>query len=1554
MSTPSPSLPLTGPSLPDPFEELCDALREGDLIICVGPMLSTMAGFPSFDEVALALLESALEQKAHVDESGLRDLVAAGNAARALDLLSRALGSVQFIRRISELLDDPARRIPALAHGIAALRQQLRAVYTTNLDRLIERALEGTWPSFPRPQTALTQRQKIVFKLRGDLQAHGSWVVTDSQEETEFASPISRRRRLFDRAYNSHCMLFVAFEARCPTLAKLLRMPTPPEPGEPKASHYIVLDDTATGLERDELTSRGLSILPGTAEQLINRLSKRLSLRPHSFFDPSHDHADAIDPGDTNPIPKLRSDCPYPGLQPFSYDLRDVFFGRYTEVSEATGLLGWVDEDQHPHHWLAIEGPSGVGKSSFVFAGLLPALRRGFAPGTPNRWWVASMRPGRYPLQTLATVILTMLAEHEPDRGDASPERIVAFAAEMRAFPPALVRELARHRVGNTGLLLIVDQLEESISLSTPEERGPFSAAIAAAIDNEVIYLITTTRSDLVPQLPIGAPALGEVYNDRARRYVLPPVSLAGLREAITRPALRVGVTIEPALVERILNDADGRTESERRDSSLSTGASTLALAAHLLRVLWDSGAADDDNVTLEEYEQAGGLEGALGKSADELLGNLNEVVCTGAKDLLLALVTPSWRGHPVRRTLPRSHAVEIAGGGSVGEHIVNTLSGGGEGRSSLRLLTIYQDGAQTYVDLVHEALITGWKTYGDWISAAWPAILREDKVRRWALEWRANGYPPIGLSADIPVEGLLQVKPKGPYSELVKNFQVALGAANQRLQEREQRTIRLRKLRLGLLSAVTGLIIGALGGRLTTTAPAVVSNRDHCPKVEDDQSRELGLRASRLASIPGAELEALELAVQAVGRVQPSAEPPPVEAIDGLVDALTNVRLCRTLRAHKGALSEAVFSPTASLLATAGADGRVRLWDPDSGDILHECQAHESPIAAAAFSRDGSLLATASSDHTIKIWSTADLQPVGQPLRPRDALPVTAIAFTPNRSDGISIVAGDSGGLLTMWTLGQGGNDEPRLRFEVQVHDRAIAAIAVSPDGEQVASAGTKALVRLIGVDNGEAIEQLEAGAEVVGLAWAPAPTHGSSLAVAEADGSVRVWDLESGEYKGFVAHHAPLTGLAFSADGKVLATSSVDQSARLWDPQTGKLLARFDGHRGAVAAVDVSLDTSMIATAGADGTARLWRIQAEPIKLTAHRATIERLIFSPDGSRLLTFGGDHYADLWDASSGAWIASLRGHERVVAHALFSPDSSIVLTADEHDGARLWTAEGEPLGRLEAAIESPVSGIMFAHDGATLVTFAAGRPEPQRWDVAARAPIRRLKHADGVVALVAAPAGPFMYASVSKDEKVRLWSATVDEPVVAAGLTKVTALVFSADGQWLAAAGQGGIRVWNTPSLAAGDPSPAAMIIDEHDQPVLALALSHDGSRLATAHADGFGDLWDTSTKAVVAWLGLEVRDVAFNRDGTLLASQDRNGIHRIWAAGTGEPVDLFYADAFAFSPIARAELAVARGDTILLLQRGLVQLLADACGIIELNVDEPQARTSEVCSASP
>ena len=342
-----------------------------------------------------------------------------------------------------------------------------------------------------------------------------------------------------------------------------------------------------------------------------------------------------------------------------------------------------------------------------------------------------------------------------------------------------------------------------------------------------------------------------------------------------------------------------------------------------------------------------------------------------------------------------------------------------------------------------------------------------------------------------------------------------------------------------------------------------------------------------------------------------PQPEQSPLTPPDG-------ISLLHTLSSHSRLAAFLAWSPDGALLASAGFDHIVYLWNPCDGSLLHSLSAHTGNVTSLAWSPDGALLASGAVDNTVRLWNPGDGSLLGT-LSARTGN-VTSLAWSP---DGALLASGASLGTVHLWSPRDGS-----LLHSLSAHTNWIESLTWSPDGTLLASGAAEGTVHLWNPRNGSLLHSLSAqDGKVLSLAWSP---DGALLASDVGHGIIHLWNPRNGFLLHSLSAHSRLVkSLAWSPNGALLASGAARGIIHLWNPRNGSLLHSLLAHTKEVSSLTWSPDGTLLASSSSSYSpsfnveVRIWRAATwEPLALLTGLKGLGNIAWHPRLALLATDG--------------------------------------------------------------------------------------------------------------------------------------------------------------------------------------------------------------------------------------------------------------------------------------------------------------------------------------------
>jgi WD40 repeat protein len=1163
---------------------------------------------------------------------------------------------------------------------------------------------------------------------------------------------------------------------------------------------HLVTGAPPVSAARDVLRERIAGTAPLMLDPALDRAPPELAavIRRCLDKDPgARPHAGAVADTLDGIIGRLRPGgvaSPFRGLVAFDEASAVGFYGRDDVVAQILALL----EDEPV---IAVVGPSGVGKSSVVRAGVAARLR--------ERGWLAVVaRPGRSPLAAIATAIddaatgAAVATATGGEVGTATPF-VTGSVARWSSAGPLLGIDLADVATARgRRLAMIVDQLEELETVTDPGLRDAAAVAIAAAADDPAgpVRVVVTLRDDFLGRTAarMGAAGLGHVF-------VLAPPGPAALRDIIEQPVRDAGYRFDDsAIVDAMIADVAGQP-----------GALALVQSAGV--ALWERRDVERRTITRDAYTVVGGVAGAFAGHAQAVLDGCTPAEAAALRAILLRLVTPE----ATRRSLAR---LELLDG-------LPAIAAGVLDRAiAVRLVVTRGDGE---LELVHEAIATRWKTLATWLdeSRGDRAFLGEldAAVERWrrrdrdpATLWSGSALADarrivtraqIAPSADVIafVDAGSRRERRAIWRRRVFAGGIAIAAAAaitvvtlQRQSARRNALLATRRSVIADLEASWG----ALGDDRVLEARALLRSAvDAAPIADLDGA--LGDDASELWWRLGVDRRdwSIEHSVH-VDAIAWSADER--EIVIGGYDYSVHSRDAATAAlVELGEHADIVLAAAATrgLVVTGGADGAVERWDARA-----TIARHDDAIVALAVSGDHDV-AAADASGRVSAWTTGGNELWRIELRGavgdlawstsnhiaaidargdvhvrfadgRDATPCACAASQIAFAGDDLVVGTNDGEVLRL--AGGAPADEPIARAHA-----AIGALATMPDRILFAA--------------GDELHELRGGEDrVIGRATATIraitpSSDGERVAVLSGDRTVGIWRLGGGEAPPDRGFAGAVRAVGLTGGAAVVIAGGDRGRLATFDGRTGATIRVIDTGQGTVCVLGVvggGPDRDRVAiTGGEDGTVRRWWLPnlAGGAVIGSHGAAVTALAIAPDGSIVATGSRDRSIAVRRVD-GSVIAVLDAGAEV--HELaFGGERLFSLTADRR--VSRWTIReaGASAADVVHVGRHGTTGLAVSTDGTIVVVIG----ESPQTVIDLRAGSRR--------DLDTGPAR--LYNGALSPDARRLFVSGVKRAAfldldggrsidLGAHRWEIMAMAFSADGTTIATAGEDGLAgLWN-------------------------------------------------------------------------------------------------------------------------------------------------------------
>ena len=987
---------------------------------------------------------------------------------------------------------------------------------------------------------------------------------------------------------------------------------------------------------------------------------------------------------------------PYKGLSAFGeLDAAD-FHGRDDVVAQ---LLAALEEND----LVVTVGPSGIGKSSVVKAGLIPALRDGGIDGS-DQWLITTMVPGAFPFDELGAALLRVAVKAPSDLEDV-----------LRKDARGLGRVVARYLPPDETVVLVVDQFEELFTLCEDEDlrTGFLDTLVAATQDpRSRIKIVLTIRADFFDR-PLAYGDFGALVQEATVPITSPTETQ--LDEIVRAPANGVGVGFELGLPERFV-------------AAVKDQPGGLPLLEFSLTELFES--RDSDVITTEAYEASGGVKAALGRRAETTYNGLDVSQQNVCSDIFLRMVTVNESGRDTRRRVRLSEIKRLGYDPRSVDDILSAFS-------AHRLVTFDRDPLTRgpTVEVAHEAILTEWPRLAAWIDEHREDLLLRSRLAAAVADWE---------TADRSDTYLLTSGRLNQHETWTADSELTLTSAEQefltasRLVEDERRAKRRRTRRLvmsgfGIAAAIAlALAAAALVARNDTAEQAALAK-------ENQQTAETNQAL--------AEANASDAKKNASVANQKSEEA---------------LRAAATAQLRQASIQSETDPELATLLAlTTAQNGYVD--DEQLARILHlvlqnwKLVARHDPgffglLASIAPDRTGRYLSGITEDGEIILWDYANQrQPVavGSWTTHPAMDPANPPRFVPNEN-GTEIASVGDDGILRVWNT---GTDDPVAEIPLIDGPQGIPNsgwvaekwITFEPGGDRAAVVtwtdvgGRTADLHIVDLRKGVVLDSTAIW-EPFWIEWRP--DGQLAVLIRFNEGGMYLFDpLDLPEVDGdgmpvdpeaniIVATELHAQEGAISKDGQTVAIGAL-QGFMIADAATGEVRIGPLDLGGPVGSVEFSPDDRLIAVAVNTGA-----ITVLEVATGNHVAEFDGeslyLTWAIDGSTLGTIDLDGGGDVWDASgkpSGELWSRDLGDVLVTRFAASRDEIAVMTRENPSRPGSLFVIDSLTGDVLREHPDRWGYGVMFTPDGSEILSQPGSIDEADKYSLG---PFEALDEGGGV------------------------------------------------------------------------------------------------------------------------------------------------------------------------------------------------------------------------------
>ncbi|NJK39680.1 MAG: sugar-binding protein [Oscillatoriales cyanobacterium SM2_3_0] len=1134
---------------------------------------------------------------------------------------------------------------------------------------------------------------------------------------------------------------------------------------------------------------------------------------------------------------------------------------RHYDLNE---LLSRIKRDDH--RLIIIHGQSGVGKSSLLQAGLVPALRE--QPIDTRKLLPVLQRVYSNWAEELGGHLQQALTEVQPNLTGDRPNSI-----------ESLIRQLQKNSASNLLTILIFDQFEELFFVCPKsEQRQLFYKFLKQCLDIPYVKVVLALREDYLHFLLecndrlVSLDIINNNILDQKILYYLGNFESVETRALIRALTVDTAFPLEERLIDQLVEDLSAELGEVRPIELQVVGAqlqaekiTTLAKYRRLPRKQEPNPWTSSSIFLLPFQEFTKGLSSHLSERWCKLSG-LKPEADTHVKGLLKPKFV------------------------LINRYLEDVIKNCGEENQQVAEVVLYL--------LTDEQKNRPLKTSID--------IERELKV---LADYPSTRLETLDLILEIFVKSgvvtMLKQVPSPRY-QLVHDYLVNI--IRQRQGDKILRDLRQsRRQQEFLQKAIT---YGALVFGLVMAASAGFAGWQwHNARDQEQQTilAKLNARYQLLEQVEEDQLAAFVTILTAGRELQNQKVDSDLEreTLNHLWRAVHFTPERNRLEDHRATVTSISISPDGALIASGSSDTTVKLWNIDGSPYQNPAGQtmtleNNDGVRSVSFSPDQNpqdlAIAAGGKDKTVKLWNLTSPQPIW--ISPEHGDEVRWVSFSP---DGQTIASASADRTVRLWD-----RQTKSLITTLRGHSDEVYSVSFSPDNQTLASASKDRTIKLWAL-NGTLLNTLKGHEDgVTSVSFSP---DGNTLASASDDGTVKLWGLNRSLFKTIeiknikTSKKVAVNSVAFDATGDQLATASSDGQIRMWTKE-GQFVLALPGHRGVANQVKFLSNSEqkqareILVSAGADKTIRLWNLAASLPTVVQPSYTVSGFgaTFSPKGDLIASASAieeNNIIRLWNPEKVTEFTQLPGQKEWVNSLAFSQDGQVIASGLEDGTIKLWQRNGKLIKTLTGH-QGAITKVQFKPQDKNnpqpeLLASASKDGTVKLWTLTGKLLYTMDRHPSAVTELDFSADGTRLVSASNTpngENLLLVWQLDGTQIASLKSDERFSSISFNPRDKNLIATALAdySIKFWRLEGENLVLVNPASTNLGEHQEVIYKISFSPDGAILASASADGTVKIWDQNG-VFLATLheGTELMEwVSFNSKGELAAIDNVNQI-RIW-----------------------------------------------------------------------